>query len=530
MKARYSTYLANKRQYKHTNENIQTGGHNNREISTKNNINLKITDSILSYTKRKELRESMYGRYVFNNNIYILGCGAIGKAMIYMLNKLFKDINPNITVIDKFDLKEHVKSYIDAGMKYIQEEITKYNYKTLLNKLQKDDLIIDCAYGMCTVDFILLCQEKECRYICSAVDQWDYKNYNHAVDASLHNKIKNILNTNKSIQNKNFNAVIAMGANPGNVSIWTKLGLDMINHDYKHKYNSYAELAEKLKVQTIHISERDGQLNTDPKKPNEYCNTWSTDGESYYEEALGFSEGSWGTHELTVPINMMSMKDNLFALDKISCFTQAQSYVPLYGTFVGNIIPHEESITIGNMLTVKEDGNIRYKPSVYYVYHPCNDARQSLEEMKEKNYEYQKYYRLLTNEISTGRDELGVTFFLENGDVYWIGSLMSVEEARDIYGNEYNKYINATIVQVIAGYVSGILYMLDLAKNPANNYNGVMFAEDLPYKEILRYSFPFLGDFVFRKIKDFSLYKYDTQFTSTNKKTNIWQFANFIIS
>lgn len=535
MENKSSKYLYNKRQYKN-NTTFQHGG-TRKIVQRINLLNMEPTNTerinpIISFNKRREMRDAMFGKNAFDGNIYILGCGGIGKALLQTLIKLFVNITDKITVIDQYDLRRHIQTPINRGVKYIQTEITKHNYKNILSTVKKDDLILDCAYGMSTVDFLLFCQEKQCHYVSSAIDQWDFKEYNNPLDASLYNKYIKIEKANKLIVNKKFTAVVAMGANPGNVSIWTKYGLDLINKKYNHKFKTYAELAYKLGVSVVQISEKDGQLNTKPKRPNEYCNTWSTDGESYYEEALGFVEGSWGTHEKTIPKNMAVNDNRHFVIDKLSLQASAQSYVPLYGRFVGNMIPHEETITIGQCLTLVEDNKIIYKPTVYYVYDPCNDAKNSLDELKDKNYEYQQYYRLLTKELSTGRDELGVTFYLDNGDIYWVGSLLSVEEAREIYDNEFNDYINATIVQVIAGYISAILYINKLIKKVnkgLSKHKGMVHPDNLPHNQILKYSMPFLGDFIFKKVTDFTLYKMDNSFTGRNVPTKDWQYGNFMV-
>ena len=42
----------------------------------------------------------------------------------------------------------------------------------------------------------------------------------------------------------------------------------------------------------------------------------------------------------------------------------------------------------------------------------------------------------MTEEIIDGRDILGCTFYLENGEVYWIGSTLCIEEARNYFDDE----------------------------------------------------------------------------------------------
>ena len=53
----------------------------------------------------------------------------------------------------------------------------------------------------------------------------------------------------------------------------------------------------------------------------------------------------------------------------------AQSWVPYYGRYTGQIVRHDEAYTIGKELAIRDENNkITYQPSVYYVYHPSDDA------------------------------------------------------------------------------------------------------------------------------------------------------------
>jgi homospermidine synthase len=50
----------------------------------------------------------------------------------------------------------------------------------------------------------------------------------------------------------------------------------------------------------------------------------------------------------------------------------------------------------------------------------------------------------MTDEIIDGRDVLGLTYYLENGEVFWIGSTLGIDEARKLFDSEFNDYVNAT--------------------------------------------------------------------------------------
>lgn len=482
-----------------------------------------------SKQERINLLNSMIKTYNYNGKIYLLGFGAIGKPILYMFLKIVNIEPINITVIDKMNKEGENTYFKKLGVKFVESLINKSNYRKLLENISKDDIIIDCAYNIYTKDMIQLCQEKGCHYINSCIEFWDFNGVVDPIKYSLYYKSIELQKINNSFTTKNYNAIISMGCNPGNVSIWTKMGIEKIAQKLNIPIiGTHGELAKKIGIQVIHISERDTQGTIKPKKVNEYCNTWSSDGVSFCEEALGCIEASWGTHEKITPESTILLKDNFIIINKMCIHTKAQSVVPIYGRYFGYVIRHDESNTIGKYLEVKDKDKIIYKPSVYYVYHPCDSAKISMEEVVERDFEYQNKWRLLTYEINGGRDILGLTFFLENGDVYWIGSVLSIKEAREIFNNEFNEWINATNVQVMAGYISGILYILDLIKNKENK--GLMVPDDLPHEKLWKYMKPFLGDFLFKKIDDFQLIKYSKSFSGKNTYTKDWQFDNFIVN
>ena len=478
--------------------------------------------------ERKELLQKMFNSRQFNNKIYVFGFGAVARPLLFMLLKVVRMNPSNITVIDKIDKSDENEYFRKMGVHFVKKLIEKSSYLELLKDIKVGDIIIDCAYNINTKDMLSFCQERGCHYINSCIEFWDYKGVVDPIEYSLYYKQNELQALDDSYKQKKYNAIISMGCNPGNVSIWTKIGLMKINQKYKHPYKNFAELAQKLGVQVIHVSERDTQRTKDSKRVNEYCNTWSSDGEAFCEEALGCIEASWGTHEKTVPSDMLLLKDNFILLNRLCIYTYAQSVVPIYGRYFGYMIRHDEANTIGKNLEVKDvSGGIVYKPSVYYVYHPCDSAKISMEEIKERNFKYQKKWRLLTHEIEDGRDILGLTFYLENKEVYWIGSVLDVKEARELFDNMFDEWVNATNVQVVAGYLSGILHIMDLIDS--GNNLGMMTPDDLPYKKMFNMMKPLLGEFLFTKIDDFKLIKYMKTFTGKNTETDEWQFENFIV-
>ncbi len=499
----------------------------------------------------KALKKMYQSRDFGKGHLYLLGVGAVGPALLYMILKIYKIKQEQITVIDLKPLDEIkgilgyvVKAALDEDLQVnmISTRIEENNYKQIFtkdHKLTADDIIIDCAIEICSIDIMKLCQDSGCGYVNSATELWDYRSIYDPIAYTLYPIIEEMRNFSDELKKSgkiNFNAVIDMGCNPGNVNMWAKMGVDLINKHYKTK-----KTPEELDIRTIHISEYDTQRASIPKRMNEYCNTWASTGEPYYEEALAPVEMSFGTHE-ELPdekyIENLQENNHYIALNRLCLETSAHSYTPGYKNYIGLLIRHGENITIGEtMSTYKtKDGKKErtWSPSVYYVYHPTNDTMASTYELKEKNYRYQDNTRLFTSEIIDGRDELGVTFFLGNGDIFWIGSLLDIDEARDIFENKFNEKINATLAQVIGGYLSGVFHVIDL--NKEKKYNGVMVPEDLPYKEIYNTMKPFYGEFIFTKVEDWdfnmktrSITFRDYKEQAVNKNPE-WKLKDFLIN
>jgi homospermidine synthase len=495
-----------------------------------------------------------YNKYNFgNSHIWLLGQGTIGPALLFMILKLF-NINLNqITVID-MKPEEEIRPAIDLMVRILRNtpniinimgstQIKKDNYLDIFKNLKVNDLIIDCANDINANDIINLCQQRSAAYVNSAIEEWDYKLVQDPYSYTIHSRLNKLRTETNNIPNKKFTAIVGSGCNPGMVSVWAQIAIDKINESYG---NTVMKTAEELGIRTIHISEIDTQRSKFPKRVDEYCNTWGSTSEPLYEEALAPVELSLGTHEEIPKINVVKYdeKNKYLVLDNLAINTCAQSYTPLYGNYIGMLIRHEENITIGEKFsTYKNTGREiikTYSPSVYYVYKPCNDTLASISELKDKNFIYQSTHRFLTDDIIDGRDELGLTFFLENGDIFWIGSLLDISEARQIFSNQFSKYMNATTVQVVGGYLSGIMFVMDKHKR---GQNGLYVPEDMDYKKVFETMKPFYGDFIFKKLEkkewDFRNYNRNSKFSKYSNLKNEqslesrseskWQLKDFLI-
>jgi homospermidine synthase len=336
-------------------------------------------------------------------------------------------------------------------------------------------------------------------------------------------------------------AVLDHGANPGLVSHFTKAALldiaatwladerSTLEPERRERIagaaggRAWAELARALDVQVIHVSERDTQISAVPKRVDEFVNTWSVEG--FYEEGVAPAELGWGTHERTLPPGAHRHDGgpgNQICLARPGCRTWVRSWVPA-GDITGMLVRHGEAFSISDHLTVWEDGEAVYRPTVHYAYCPTDAAIASLHELHMRGYQLQPAQRIMGDDIVDGRDELGVLLMGHPLTSWWTGSLLDVHEARRLAPGQ-----NATTLQVAAGLLGAIRWMLDHPRQ------GVRLPDELPHEEVLATAMPYLGPFVSRQVDWTPLRSRAALFGSESAPPpapeDVWQFASFLVS
>jgi homospermidine synthase len=290
-----------------------------------------------------------------------------------------------------------------------------------------------------------------------------------------------------------------------------------------HKDNGIADwgrLARDLGIKAIHVAERDTQTSEQRRQRGEFVNTWSVRG--LITEGLQPAELGWGTHERHWPRDAGRHNygsDAAIFLNRPGAGTRVRSWTPLEGSYQGFLITHAESISIAEYLTVTENDRVAYRPTVYYAYHPCDDAVLSLHEMAGKNWEQPESVRIMRDEISTGTDELGLLLMGNKKGVYWYGSRLSIEEAR-----EQVEYNSATSLQVAAGVLSGVVWALN------NPRAGIVEPDDIPADELLDVASPYLGEVVGVYGDWTPLEGRETLFEEDLDRQDPWQFKNFRVN
>jgi len=429
--------------------------------------------------------------------IVMIGFGSIGRGTLPLIERHFKFDKSRMIVIDPSD--ENRKLLDERGIAYLQESVTRKNYKKLLTPLLTNGggqgFCVNLSVDTGSVDLMHHCRKLGALYVDTVVEPWLGFYFDTKADnASRTNyALRETLRAEKEKHPGGPTAVSTCGANPGMVSWLVKQALVNLATDLGLKFKEpavddregWAKLMKKAGVKGIHIAERDTQRTKKPKPLDVFWNTWSVEG--FISEGLQPAELGWGTHEKWMPKNARKQKQGCKAaifLEQPGANTRVRTWCPTPGPQYGFLVTHNESISIADYYTVRDkDGDVTYRPTCHYAYHPANDAVLSLHEMFGNGGHQQPVLHVLDeNELVDGVDELGVLLYGHDKNAYWYGSRLSLEETRRIA-----PYQNATGMQVTSAVLAGMVWALE------NPKAGIVEADEVDYKRCLEVQTPYLG-------------------------------------
>jgi homospermidine synthase len=478
--------------------------------------------------------------------VLVLGCGSVAQAAVPLLVRDLGIEPSRITIVDFVDNRARVEAVLRQGVRYEQDRITPDNLDAFLDARVSDgDLLLDLAWNIDNPTILQWCRDHGVRYLNTSVELWnpyDHMTEVHPLDRTLYVRHMTLRHMIASWgDNRGATAVVEHGANPGLVSHWAKQALteiatrmlaDGIAGDAApdlelaladHAYNRLAMLTG---TKVIHIAERDTQVSDQPKRTDEFVNTWSVEG--FYEEGVAPAEMGWGTHERRLPpdafVHAGEGPCNQICIARPGMETWVRSWVPA-GEIRGMVIRHGEAFTMCEALTVYgEHGNVLYRPTVHYAYHPSDAAINSVLELRMRGWEMQPEWRILNNEIVSGQDQLGVLLMGHPYKSWWTGSLLSIDEARAALPDQ-----NATTLQVAGSIMGAVSWMFD------NPNEGVCVPDDLPWETVLKVANRYLGtlhsgpadwDPVSSRRDLFAKFSNEAAHVDA---TDPWQFTNFLV-
>jgi len=464
---------------------------------------------------------------VLPGRLVILGFGSIGKAIIPLLFRHFDIAASRVTVISRSQDQSGIAA--EYGIAFQAQPLAEGNFEGILDPcLQQGDFLLNLSVDVSSLDLIRYCWRRGVLYLDTCTEPWAgfYLDKELTLSQRSNYALREAVLAFRLDKRHGATAVVTQGANPGLASVLVKQALMNMAQELSMKtarptcYEEWAKLAQQLDVKVIHIAERDTQLPARRKARDEFVNTWSVDG--FVSEGLQPAELGWGSHEKHWPADAARHgygSDAAIYLQRPGIGTRVRSWTPLEGPYHGFLVTHAESISITDHLTLRENNEVVYRPTVHYAYHPCDDAVLSLHEVAGKNWQLQKKHRIIGKDIESGMDELGVLLMGNPKGVYWFGSRLTIEQARELAPHN-----SATSLQVVAGILGGMVWAL---RNPAC---GVVEPDDIDDQLVMEIAAPYLGELA-GVWSDWTPLKERCElFGEPRDDDDPWQFLNFRVS
>ncbi len=461
----------------------------------------------------------------FEGRILQFGFGAVGKSFYEKVSKEIK-FNENkyfVVTMDSFEFE----AYINLGglvSNFVVSEVTRENFAGVFEPyLSSGDLLIDFADTVGTKDICNWCAERNIMYINTGEADWPDHWYCIFEENGLKNAMKEKYAT---IPNANrYPIVLQHGNNPGLVSHFVKAAIEHIVHTQfrrnRHlkdlvKQGQFNEAARELGVKMIHVNDIDLQKVKSDYQDSVLYSTWCID--SFWFEMLSEATVNIGTHEkidFEEDCNFVNYEKGHLEMKKLAASTKCRTYYP-GGEFEGFLVPHEETITIAKSLEVVENGEVVYRPTVMFLYSPCEYATTYFTHAKVneypnpdpekpmdcenengksiiRGYEYPENFEILYQEkIASGTEYVGVLLIGDKFDPVWVGNRV---ELGYLYKNKKSSYWQTpTITPVAMSALAAVCWMI---KN--QDKGGIYFPDDIPdYKYIIKTAEKYISKTIYK--------------------------------
>lgn len=430
-------------------------------------------------------------RVDFAGRVIIIGSGSIGQGILPVIGRHIPlEADGRLLVLSADEQGRGIAQ--QCGARFEHAHLTPANHRRILGRhVKAGDLLLNLSVNVSSLELVRFCAEQQALYVDTSIEPWP------GVYANPMLKMRD--RTNFVIREKALRlaaelgpaaptAVVDHGANPGLVSHFVKralLDLDRILRAGGARPASredWATLARDLNVCVIQIAERDTQVSDHAKRHGEFVNTWSIDG--FVDELMQPCEISIGMHELNLPrrARMHRPGSGTLYLPRPGGGTFARSWTPSVGGYQGMLVTHDEIFSIADYLSLRGESGFTYRPTVMFVYHPCDDGMLSALELEGRGWKMQPSSRRLSQDIAHGMDELGVLLAGHARNAYWFGSQLSIEDAR-----RHLPFANATTLQVVAGALAAATWAI---RHPRS---GLVEPDQMDHEECLAVAEPYLG-------------------------------------
>jgi len=463
----------------------------------------------------------------FDGPIVMIGFGSIGKGTLPLIERHLAFDREKFVVIAPDDGDRGLLD--ERQIRFVHQAITRENYREILKPLLTcgpgRGMVVNLSVDTSSVDLMEFAKDLDAFYIDTVVEPWPglYTDATRSISERSNYALRESVLALRRRRPGGVTAVSCCGANPGMVSWMVKQALLDVASELKLDFaepqsrDEWSRLMQRAGVKGIHIAERDTQRASTPKPRGKFINTWSVEG--FIAEGSQPSELGWGTHEKAMPPGAHRHEfgcDAAIYLTRPGAGMQVRSWTPTAQAQHAWMITHNESISIADYFTLRENGKVVYRPTCHYAYHPCDDAVLSLHELAGAEWRPQQTWHILSeDDIVDGIDELGVLLYGHAKNAYWYGSQLSIEETRKLA-----PYQNATGLQVTSAVLAGIIWMLE------NPDRGIVEADEMDFRRCLSIQRPYLGPVIGRYTDWTPLEGRSELFVEDLDAADPWQFKN----
>lgn len=471
----------------------------------------------------------------FKNKIVQFGFGAVGKSFFEKVSKEIKFDKDKYFVISRNKLE--YTFFLELGGNignFIVADINRENFKKVFSKyLDEGDFLIDFADSVGTKDFIEWCANKNVMYLNTGETDWEDNWYNIFEENIKKNNLRNQLKKDSNV-NK-YPIVLQHGNNPGLVSHFVKAGLEYIvkkqfknNENYNRllKENKFNKLAQEIDLKEIHVNDNDYQEVKDKFDENKLYSTWSID--SFFFEMLSEATVNIGTAEqidYEKECKMLDIQNGFLQFKDIAFDKVGKTYYPK-GMFKGFLVPHEETITIAKAFEVRNGKEVTYRPTVMFLYSPCDFAVEYLKKARINNslnpeideqqdinnhknvsvvrgFKYPERSEIIYKEkIQDGTEYVGVLLLGSKFNPVWVGNRI---KKKFLYKDKKSSFWQTPTITPVA--MSALAASCWMIKN--KDKGGVYFPDDIKeYNEIINFAEKYISKTIY---KTFSKEKIERQ-------------------
>lgn len=210
-----------------------------------------------TFADRKRSWDESRGTIEFDRVVYLIGLGGQGTMLLYSLLWVMSD-RAKFVIVEPRNVREKIMDImcslkIDRSrIEWRRKRVKESNYTRLLN-VHRGDLILDCSIGVDTIAMMKHCNMHGALFVNSAIEDWlpdGWTPPKDPIDECMVTMHRELVDASKSLGPMRTSVLVSMGCNPGNVSLWTKVGLDYLAARFRgdEDFGSYAEMAESLGV------------------------------------------------------------------------------------------------------------------------------------------------------------------------------------------------------------------------------------------------------------------------------------------